>query len=467
MTLLADQLGYVQLAEPVRFTAPWERRASLRLRHGDATALDDYDQHGRIHGAPPDHAIDQAARAYVAAYLDGRDVLLMAADWARCRELSARIRDDLIHLGLVSDGPAVRIADGAQRLPRRPDHLPPPTTTHLEAGEPGRMLANGDILRIEAITGDGLTVRRLLGTDPHTGQRRFTAQAFRYRGYQTANLAYAITGHSAQGATVHTGIALVTGTEDRQWLYPALTRGTDANLAFVFTTPARPAEPQPGTRPAPELARYDRLRRHRDRTPTRPRRRREDRQRGPARADRRPGRRPHPRRRRAVRHRRPGSATSPTPTTWPSSTPSGPPKPPPPATTATATSSPPRSRPATGSPCPTRPAGCSAPCTPPNSPAWTPPRSSARPSPPATWPAPATSPAVLDARIRPRVYPLLPQPARALDRTGARPARPRPSRLPGRDRRPDGRPQTPPRPAHRPAPAPVGRRRPRPRPRRT
>jgi len=39
MTLLADRLGYVQLAEPVRFAAAWERGASLRLRSGDATAL--------------------------------------------------------------------------------------------------------------------------------------------------------------------------------------------------------------------------------------------------------------------------------------------------------------------------------------------------------------------------------------------------------------------------------------------
>ena len=62
---------------------------------------------------------------------------------------------------------------------------------------------------------------------------------------------------------MHTGIALVTGGEDRQWLYPAMTRGTDANLAFVFTTPARPADPQPGTRPAPELDRYERIRRER------------------------------------------------------------------------------------------------------------------------------------------------------------------------------------------------------------
>jgi hypothetical protein len=52
----------------------------------------------------------------------------------------------------------------------------------------------------------------------------------------------------------------VTGSEDRQWLYPAMTRGTDLNLAFVFTTPPKVANPQPGVRPAAELDRYDRIR---------------------------------------------------------------------------------------------------------------------------------------------------------------------------------------------------------------
>ena len=263
MMLLADRLGYVQLAEPVRFKATWEREASLRLRHGDAIALDKYDQHGRIRGAVPEQAMDQAVHAYVASYLAGRDVLLMAADWARCRELSARIRDDLIHLGLVDATRAVRIAEGAEAsagdliICRRNDH-------RLEAGEQGRALANGDILRIEAITSSGLMVRRLLEADPATGQRRFTDRAFCYAGYQSCDLAYAITGHSAQGATVHTGIALVTGTEDRHWLYPAMTRGTDANLAFVFTTASKTADPKPGTRAAPELDRYERIRRERE-----------------------------------------------------------------------------------------------------------------------------------------------------------------------------------------------------------
>jgi hypothetical protein len=262
MMLLADRLGYVQLAEPVRFTAAWERPASLRLRQGDATALDDYDQHGRIRGAPPDQAMDQAARAYVAAYLDGRDVLLMAADWARCRELSARIRDDLIHLGLVDGTRSVRIAEGAEAsvgdviICRHNDQ-------GIEAGEPGRALANGDVLRIEATTSDGIIVRRLLEPDRATGQRRFAERAFRYSDCKSCDLAYAVTGHSAQGGTVHTGIALVTGAEDRQWLYPAMTRGTDTNLAFVFIMPTA-ADPQPGTRPALELNRYDRIRRDRD-----------------------------------------------------------------------------------------------------------------------------------------------------------------------------------------------------------
>jgi hypothetical protein len=35
--LRAGALGFVQLAEPVRFRAGWEQTASLRLRVGDAT----------------------------------------------------------------------------------------------------------------------------------------------------------------------------------------------------------------------------------------------------------------------------------------------------------------------------------------------------------------------------------------------------------------------------------------------
>ena len=186
------------------------------------------------------------------------DTLLMAADHALRRELSRRIRDDLIVLGIVSAGPAVRIADGAQAsagdliICTRNDHA-------VEAGEPGRTLANGDLLRIEAVTPDGLIVRRALDADPRTGQRRWTDRQFLYASYGDAELGYAVTIHVAQGRTVHTGLAVIAGTEDRQHVYVALTRGTTTNLAYVFTLSPKRADPAPGPRPAPELARYDQI----------------------------------------------------------------------------------------------------------------------------------------------------------------------------------------------------------------
>ena len=266
MSLLADALGYVQLPSPVRFRAVWEQAASLRLRAGDASVLAEYDQRGRIVGGEPEQMTDAAAAAYVALTLDGTDTLLMAADHSLRRELSRRIRDDLIHLGMIDAGPTVRIADRTQAsvgdliVCTKNDHS-------VHAGEPGRSLANGDLLRIEAITPAGLLVRRALDADPRTGQRRWTERNFLYADYGDCELGYAVTDHVAQSRTVHTGLAVITGTEDRQHAYVALTRGTDANTAYVFTLSPKIPDPAPGPRPAPELARYDRLTAERDSEP--------------------------------------------------------------------------------------------------------------------------------------------------------------------------------------------------------
>ena len=258
MSLLADALGYARLAEPVRFRHRWEQAASLRLRDGDTTVLAEYDQHGRITGGDAEQMMDAAAKAYVALTVSGTDTLLMAADHVLRRELNRRIRDDLITLGIVQNGPAATIADGTQAscgdliICTRNDHT-------VEAGEPGRTLANGDLLRVDAVTAKGLIVRRALDADPRTGQRRWTGRAFRYAAYRDAELGYAVTDHAAQGRTVHTGLAVITGIEDRQHGYVALTRGTDANIAYVFTVSPKRADPVPGPRPAPELARYDKI----------------------------------------------------------------------------------------------------------------------------------------------------------------------------------------------------------------
>jgi conjugative relaxase-like TrwC/TraI family protein len=258
LNLLADALGSAQPPDPVRFAARWEQAASLRLRAGDASVLTEYADHGRIHGAPPEQAMEDARRAYVADALAGSDPLLMAHTRETCRELSRRIRDDLIHLGVVQDGPSVQLMGGAQAsvgdliICRKVDH-------NVDAGERGRGLANGDTLRVDAVDKGGkAVVRRLLDCDRQTGERRYGA-AFSYGDFQNFDLAYAVTTHSAQGRTVTASTALVLGTENRQWLYTAMSRGAHSNAAIVATSPPKIADTRPGTRPAPELERYERI----------------------------------------------------------------------------------------------------------------------------------------------------------------------------------------------------------------
>jgi hypothetical protein len=249
MSLLVDGLGHVELGEAVRFAEPWEQDASLRLRRGEVAVLAVYDDHGRIRGNTPAEAMEDARQLYVARYVQGHDVELIIASNALSHEMARRIRDDLQHLGIVSEGPEVQLADGARAsagdviIARDNDH---------HAG-----VANSDVLRIEAVHSDGtLTMRRRLDRAEATGQRRWAEDTFTYRGYATANLSYGATAHTKQGKTVTASIPLVTGNESAEWLYSAMTRGAQSNIACVFTHPTGdPAEQSAATRPAPELAR--------------------------------------------------------------------------------------------------------------------------------------------------------------------------------------------------------------------
>jgi conjugative relaxase-like TrwC/TraI family protein len=261
MMLLARRQGWAQLAEPQRFTHTWEREATLRLRAGDVTVLADYEEHGRLCGGTPEEAAEQAYRAWLADYLDGKDTLLLARTDDQARELSRRARDDLIRYGLVAPGPGIRLA-GAERASVGDLVMARRNTSTIEAGDDGRDLANRDVLQILAAGGPGdrVQVRRLLGRDVG-GQVRWSASFWLPRRYlaRHATLAYATTPHAAQGRTVDTAHVLVDGLGDRQGLYVAMSRGRDANHAYCVTQYPRLADIREGSRPAPELRRLRRL----------------------------------------------------------------------------------------------------------------------------------------------------------------------------------------------------------------
>jgi conjugative relaxase-like TrwC/TraI family protein len=267
MRLLADSNGYCQLAVPVRFREEWEQQASLALRRGDKSALEVYDQHGRITGAAQEQTFATLRKSYVASRLAREQKLIMA--WRRedCRELSRQIRDDLLHLGLVDSTRPVRIAEGASAsagdliVAKENDH-------EMVTDETGHTLMNNDIFRIESVTRDGLVVRHVI--DDKEGVRLADKPVlYPLAKFGTTELAYAVTGHNGMGGTYEAGEALVTGTEPREWLYTAMTRGSRQNTARALTRPAA-ADPAPGTRPDPELARQRGVDRERAALPAEP-----------------------------------------------------------------------------------------------------------------------------------------------------------------------------------------------------
>jgi hypothetical protein len=226
LRLLATELGSIELTEVRRFDAGWEADASLRIRGGDLSALAAYDVHGRIRGADREAAYDSAARAYLADHLQGKDTLLLAGSNAEAAELAQIVQARLIRAGRVQT-PRVALADGSRA--GAGDHIRARLNTHIDAG--GRRLTNRDVLRVTAIRGPHVEVRRLLE------DRSWSAPFFVPDRYLKTNaeLNYAGNIHVAQGRTVDTSHLLVTPTVDRRGYYVGTTRGREANTSWVVT----------------------------------------------------------------------------------------------------------------------------------------------------------------------------------------------------------------------------------------
>lgn len=240
--LVRDRDDVPELTGVRRFIADWEREASTRLRRGDEAVIDEYTDRGRITGGEHDAMLDAAYTAWAADTAIGKASLLIAGDNHTVRALNERARADRVASGDVApDG--VQLHDGTSA--GAGDHV---VTRHNDRTlSTGRgWVKNGD--RWTVLTrhdGGGLGVRRASGGPTITLPAEYVAEH--------VELGYATTAHRAQGATVDTAHAIVTGPSmTREVLYVALTRGRHANHAYVATDhaadacePAGPDDPTP------------------------------------------------------------------------------------------------------------------------------------------------------------------------------------------------------------------------------
>ncbi|MBW0106754.1 AAA family ATPase, partial [Pseudonocardia sp. KRD291] len=248
---LARTNGAHELREVHRFTEGWEAQASLQMRAGDHTAVDAYSDHGRLRTGRLEEMQEAASRGYLADTLAGKQSLLIVGTNQHAAELSRGIRERLVELGRVEAQPVGNL--GVDRQP-------------VSVGDSVQARMNDYRLRVDPAISEGgrrgpalpvtnREVYTVTGVHPVTGdllmQDRFGATAHLPKTYvrEHVSLAYAVTGHAAQGVTVDTSHPIVDRDTTREALYPAATRGRERNTLYLVTerepdvhTPERVAE---------------------------------------------------------------------------------------------------------------------------------------------------------------------------------------------------------------------------------
>ncbi len=214
--------GALRLTELVRFTDRAEGSASLALRDGHTSALGFYLDQRRIHVGDATTMADDLFAAWSADRTGGLDSIMLAPTRELVADLNQRARSQ--RLAETEPGREIELADG----------------NLASVGDTIITRTNNRKLRVSATdwvkNGDRWTI---LDVDPRRGIRARQTQSGRhvqlpvdYVG-ESVELGYATTTHTAQGVTADTMHGLLAGSESRQQAYTMLTRGREANHAYV------------------------------------------------------------------------------------------------------------------------------------------------------------------------------------------------------------------------------------------
>lgn len=209
-----------------RFHEAWERASSLKLRAGDYSAIQDYEQHRRIRHGSYLAVVDQAYLAWQADRRAGKASILIAADNETVNMLNERARAELVAQGVVDAELTAQLMDGLQA--GSGDTIIARSNNRRLVDSEGEFVRNGALIDVRAVNsrdGSVLAVRR------ETGASVVLPRAYLET---SVELGYATTAHRSQGLTVETGHTVVTqGRLTRELLYVSMTRGRSGNVAYV------------------------------------------------------------------------------------------------------------------------------------------------------------------------------------------------------------------------------------------
>ena len=224
--LANDREDTPRLSTIHRFSNPWEKATSLRLRLGKADVIPTYESEDRIISGDTD---DMTAAAYEAWRQDQRagiPSILVSDSTESVAALNLRARTELILADVVTPiRGEVTLNGGAQAA----------------AGD--TVITRKNNRRLRTKTSWVQNGNRWIITNVHRDGSVTVRPAERSRGGSVVlpadyvaehlDLGYAVTAYRAQGVTVDTSHVLVDPSMTRENLYVAMTRGRDGNFAYV------------------------------------------------------------------------------------------------------------------------------------------------------------------------------------------------------------------------------------------
>lgn len=219
---LVDSFDAIELERVHRFNHPWEAKASLRLRRGDPTVVEDYDERGRLHGGTAMRMRGAAVTAWWEAIERGETASLMAPTNAAVVELNNSAQWRRLDGGqLDRDGPTLEVGPYrlhiGDRVATRHNDRRLRTTRQL-------MVKNRDRWTIDAIHRDGSVT-----VTGRSGEIRLPKEYVA----EHVELAYAETSHASQGRTVDRSFLFLDGPTGAAGIYVPMTRGRETNEVFV------------------------------------------------------------------------------------------------------------------------------------------------------------------------------------------------------------------------------------------
>ena len=237
--LVHDRADAPELIDVHRFVQEWEKAASLGLRRGNPEVIDLYGAHDRLRDGSTEAMADAAYEAWRADARAGKETVLISDSNEAVASLNVRARTELILEGQVDALREVALYDGTRAavgdtvITRRNDRRLYASRTWVR---------NGDRWAVIDVHRNGSVEVRRHG-------RRWGSTVLLPAEYvrDHVELGYAVTSHRAQGITTDTAHVVVAPSMPRENLYVAMTRGREANTAYVAVD--RPDIAHVGPRP--------------------------------------------------------------------------------------------------------------------------------------------------------------------------------------------------------------------------